>query len=414
MSYRAVDVMSFAGGFTLGMVQAGFELVGKRELKGGFGVPSCEANRHLLGNNWQTEIGDGQTWSVPAGGADVVFGNPPCSGWSVMSHKKFRGADSPALSCTWAFADYVIRAKPLIAVFESVQQAFTHKDGLTTMRALRDHVEAGTGEKWELFHIRHNAYSVGGCAQRRRYFWLISRVPFGIEMPKSRILPKLNDVLNDLVNLGRTWYPQPYRAPAHPWVEQLRSSNGTVDGHINLDNPLTRRIGDLLTGTDWKPGEAIATVTRRYYEQHGKLPASFATTEQKLVAKDFVMGFTTPTRWNGGNAARVITGGGMQMVIHPWLDRMITHRECARILGFPDDWKIQPLRKVSGLHMTWGKGISTHCGKWIGSWIKRALDDNAGSYVGNPLGEREHDIDCTDSWKVVDPRLNIKRTIMVQ
>src|SRR5687767_6832120 len=107
MAHRAVDVMSFAGGFTLGMVQAGFELVGKRELKGGFGVPSCEANRHLLGNNWRSEIGEPETWTVPEGGVDVTFGNPPCSGWSVMSAKHFRGADSPALSCTWAFADYV-------------------------------------------------------------------------------------------------------------------------------------------------------------------------------------------------------------------------------------------------------------------------------------------------------------------
>jgi len=36
--YRAVDCQGFAGGFTLGMVQAGFHLVGKREMKAGFGV----------------------------------------------------------------------------------------------------------------------------------------------------------------------------------------------------------------------------------------------------------------------------------------------------------------------------------------------------------------------------------------
>lgn len=76
--YRAVDVMSFAGGFTLGMAQAGFELVGKRELPGGFGVPSCEANRHLLGNNWSAQVGPADTWEVMPETA-VVFGNPPCS-----------------------------------------------------------------------------------------------------------------------------------------------------------------------------------------------------------------------------------------------------------------------------------------------------------------------------------------------
>lgn len=77
-NYRAVDVLSFAGGFTLGMVQAGFELAGKRELPGGFGVANCEANRHLLGHQWKTQVGHPESWEVISD-AQVVFGNPPCS-----------------------------------------------------------------------------------------------------------------------------------------------------------------------------------------------------------------------------------------------------------------------------------------------------------------------------------------------
>lgn len=411
--YRAVDVMSFAGGFTLGMVNAGFELIAKRELKGGFGVPNCEANRHLLGNNWQSEIGDGNSWTVPSGQVDVVFGNPPCSGWSVMSSGHFRGANSPALSCTWAFAEYVARAKPVIAVFESVGQAYSHPDGLPTMRALHALVEEKTGAKWNLYHVRHNAYSVGGCAQRKRYFWVISRIPFGIEIPRPTILPVLNDVIGDLATLPLTWQAQPYRAPLHPWTQQLENPAGTVDGHMNLSNPLTHRIYDLLRGTEWNPGEAIGTVAKRYYTTHGKLPDSWKHNEAKIVGKNFMMGFTTPTRWNGQNHARVITGGSLQMVIHPWLDRLITHREAARILGFPDNWNILPLRKVSGLFMTWGKGISVACGRWIGEWIHAALDGQPGTHVGKQIGEREWDIDVTHSWKLGSDRLNIRFPIMV-
>lgn len=74
---KAIDCMSFAGGFTLGMVQAGFKLVGKREMKGGFGVANCEANRHLLGYDWQAQACDPKDWQVVP--AEVVFGNPPCS-----------------------------------------------------------------------------------------------------------------------------------------------------------------------------------------------------------------------------------------------------------------------------------------------------------------------------------------------
>lgn len=72
-----VDCQGFAGGFTLGMVQAGWRLVGKREMAGGFGVENCEANRHLLGDDWRTQIGDYDTWEVVP--AQAVIGNPPCS-----------------------------------------------------------------------------------------------------------------------------------------------------------------------------------------------------------------------------------------------------------------------------------------------------------------------------------------------
>lgn len=398
--YRAVDCMGFAGGFTLGVVQAGLELVGKRELPGGFGVANCEANRHLLGGGWQSEVGDPAGWSVPPGGAHVVFGNPPCSGFSVMSSKKFRGADSKINHCMWSFADYVSRARPLVAVFESVQQAFTKDDGHDLMRRLRTHVEEKTGDRWDLYHVRHNAFSVGGCAQRRRYFWLISRVPFGVEVPRPRSLPVLDQVIGDLEPLARTWQPQPYRCPPlHPWTEQLRSPSGAVDGHVHLRNPLADRIGDLLRGVGWLPGESIGQVCRRHYEVHGRLPESFQHQEQKILAQDFSMGFTTPTRWRGDAAARVITGGSLQMVIHPHIDRLITHREAARVLGFPDDWRILPIRGVGGLNLTWGKGISVHCGRWIARWVRSALDGCPGSYTGKLIGDRERDIDVTHAWK---------------
>lgn len=78
MVYRAVDVFGFAGGFTLGMTQAGFELAGKRELPGGFGVANCEANRHLLGYTWEAQAAEPAKWEV-VNGTQVVFGNPPCS-----------------------------------------------------------------------------------------------------------------------------------------------------------------------------------------------------------------------------------------------------------------------------------------------------------------------------------------------
>lgn len=394
--YTAVDCQGFAGGFTLGMVQAGFQLVGKREMVGGFGVANCEANRHLLGTQWYSEAVEPQAWSTVS--ADVVFGNPPCSGFSVMSAKEFRGADSKINHCMWSFIDYAARVRPHVAIFESVQNAFTSADGHALMRALRDRLEDRTGHAYTLHHTRHNAIALGGAAVRRRYFFLASRVPFGVERSLLPRHPILNDVIGDLENLAWTWQAQPYRAPPSWWSIQRRSPIGAVDGHVGLDNPLTRRMRDLMAGVAWNPGDHIGAVARRYWDTHARLPESWSATEEKVVKNEFFMGFTTPVRWHGDRYGRVVTGGGLHNVVHPHLDRTITHREVARILGFPDDWRILPLRNVSGLNMTWGKGITVDCGRWIGSWIKAALDGVPGSYQGEKIGDREFDIDVTNDY----------------
>lgn len=394
--------MGFAGGFALGMTQAGFKLVGKCELPGGFGVPNCLANRHLLGYDWDAHVGDpAKAWpTIPA---DVVFGNPPCSGFSVMSVKSFRGASSKINECMWNFVRYAAKVRPTVAVFESVQPAFRREDGRDLMRRLRAELEDLTGDRYGLWHVLHNAYSVGGPAQRRRYFWLVSRVPFGVEEPRLRHLPVLNDVIGDLEPLANTWQPQPYRAPATPYAEQFISPSGVVDGMATIpENIGVRRLKDLMTSVEWGPGDHMAQVVRRHWERYGRLPSSFSEEmTEKIVKSNFNMGFTTPVRWNGDRHARVITGAGLFCTIHPRLNRTITHREAARILGFPDDWRVLPLRRVPGVAATWGKGITVHCGRWIGEWIKRALDGDPGSWIGDDVGERERLIDVTNTWKTV-------------
>ena len=396
MTLQAVDCQSFAGGFTMGAVNAGFELVGKRELPGGFGVASCEANRHLLGTKWTTEIArteTGEDWTpmdVP-----LVFGNPPCSGFSLLSRSDFRGADSRINACMWAFARYAARCRPDVAIFESVQQAY--KQGRELMQALRNEVEVLTGEQYQLFHVLHNAAALGGCAIRKRYFFLISKVPFGIEPPKVNRIPTFRQVIADLEGLAITWEKQPYRKPPSWWARRLRNQQGVVDGHYVRFNPLVNRARDLMEQMEWPEGDNISNVARRYYQTFGRLPDSWSSTADKLIGNDFKMGFYQMHRWKADSTARVVTGAACQLVLHPTEARPLTNREAARIQGFPDAWSIGALRQQSGVDMLWGKGIPVQCGTWIAGWAKQAIIGEPGPWMGMEIGDREYVIDTTNN-----------------
>jgi site-specific DNA-cytosine methylase len=384
VTYTFADCLGFAGGFTLGVVQAGFELIAKRELTGGFGVPNCEANRALLGDRWRTEVGAGEEWSRVD--ADAVIGNPPCSGFSVMTDKRWRGVDAKINACMWSFSNYVAAVRPQIAVMESVRVAYT--TGRPLMQQLRDNVESKTGLRYDLWHVFQNALELGGAGQRPRYFMVMSQLPFGVEYPRVHP-PVLRDVIEDLEGLNQTWELQPYRRPPTWWSKQARSDAGVVDGHVGSNSPYVQRARELLEANgEWPQGWAVARVLRQYYDKTGTVPPLWQGQLQRLIEKDWFMGFTTMVRWREDRPARVITGAALQSVLHPWLPRTITNRECTRIMGFPDDWRLLPL-KGNAVSPTHGKGITVQCGRWIGDWMRRALDGTPGVITGEPVGDRE-------------------------
>ena len=73
------------------------------------------------------------------------------------------------------------------------------------------------------------------------------------------------------------------------------------------------------------------------------------TKAERLKETNFAMGHNQLMRWHDNKMARVITGGACHLVLHPWQDRTLTHREAARIQGFPDEWKIWPVRTASNI-----------------------------------------------------------------
>jgi site-specific DNA-cytosine methylase len=378
----AVDVECFAGGFTLGVAQAGFRVVGKRELPGGFGVPSVAANKRTLGNlDLDIQVGMGSTWDA----LDVpfVFGNPPCSAFSGVSDKNFAGADNKINDCMYELVDYAARCQngrgPEVIVYESVQNAYGK--GLHLLRDLHARLKAATGQPYVLYHVLHNAAAVGGAAVRKRYFWVSARIPIGFAYDELKAVPHLRDVIGDLEGLPfDSLAPQPLQNPASWWSFNKRRADGLVDGHLAVPPQYHRQSVPLLqTEGAWAEGENLTAALTRYFHEHGRLPVD----DEKFLdhygpsGRNFNFGGAwQPERWRYDRMARVVTGGSAQRSIHPVEPRPLTLREMYRIQGFPDTWLIEPavaLANVATATLWPGKGIPVQAGRWIASCARDAI-----------------------------------------
>ncbi len=359
--YTVVDCQGFGGAFSAGATLAGFELRAKREKAGGFGTPLMEANRAFLGSNWDSQACEPEKWDKPAtpgGHADVVIGTPPCAAFSGMTAGYDKhGMNSPINDCMWDLMRYAARVRPAAVIMESVSQA--HTNGAVLMAQLAKELQRLSGLAYRTTHIIQDNYSLGGVTRRKRYFLVLSQVPFGVEVPDLKWLPVVSDALGDLREMPRQWEMQAYTASPSWWNLGLRSSSGLVDGHIFAPNRHSQRLMDLVDGLreageePWLPGEPEERIPQRHYEKFGYLPDSWQyemaggrgiTRDKHLIEREWKTGGFAQTRyWPWDQPGRVINGAGPYQVWHP-NGRFITHRETARLLGFPDDWLVGTAR----------------------------------------------------------------------
>jgi len=387
----------------LGFVQNEFELIHRCGTLS-LGEQNVKANRPLIGWDWEQERSDNPAdWWVPED-VSVVAGSPPCSGYSTMSRADFRGEDSAANVHMNAFVSYAARVAPTIATFESVQQAYT--TGRKHMQKLRGQMEEVTGKKYSLYHVLHNNLTVGGAAQRKRYFWLVSQVPFGIDPPIPHMVPTLHESIGDLEGMALTWEKQPYRRPETWWSSRRRADDGATDGHEPRRLTHAVRLRELLEWIDyeWPQGWREEDAVRECWRRHGKLPPSWDTQVDRLRNRNFDMGFNQLIRWHSHKPARVLTGNALDQAMHPIEPRTFTLREAMRIQGFPDNWRLAGLRDVKSIGVVPGKGVPVDASRWLAHWIRRSLEGRPGSMKGIPDGDREYVFRGTHNYRLVPAR----------
>lgn len=372
---KALDVMGFAGGFAVGVDQAGFDVIAKREPSKfkSFGVA-----QHLYNMPWlEAQVSDPRDWDLPSERVEYVFGNPPCSGFSALSfaNTKIHGATVGPLAdineCMTWFVEYAARVKPRIMVMESVGIAF--KNGREWMETRWELLKKNSGLPYKLTHVTMNAALVGGDVIRPRYFMVAHLDDFGVGLE--------------------------FVEPRSAWevLKDLPAEEDQFDldwGHSTFQANGPRRMAKTMKwlremGREWRPGTYMAQNVQDleppewWLRPDGKTSPRNPNPDLPVYSHWFSTDPFATFRWRPEKPYGVVVAAVLDRAVHPVHDRTLTFREAARFMSLPDDWSLRPLVETnSGAEL--GKGIPSASGKWISHWAKMSLEGTPGEFAGEP------------------------------
>jgi DNA (cytosine-5)-methyltransferase 1 len=364
MTYKLIDLFSGAGGMSLGFVDPRF--------CGGFKCVLAIDNdkaaieTHAANFGGQTALGNIELWlaespNVPK--ADVVIGGPPCQGFSLLN-KKRSGDLRRAL---WEpYLDIVALSEAKIFVMENVSELY-RSDELVQIRQRAERM----GFRTDAMVLNAADY---GAPQTRKRTVIVGWRKKNVEAPKFP--PPRTHASPDLkINLP------PWRTVKEV-IGDLREPEGT---EIGSEAPLDLHFGRNPTAKSLERYRAVPPGGNRFDLMRNARHITPACWIKKTSGGTDLFGrlwwdrpsVTIRTEFFKPEKGRYL---------HPAEHRPITHREAARLMGFPDDFIF--------------KGGKTEIAKQIGNAVPPNL---AGAIAGIVKASLEGDLSAKSSetpWRL--------------
>ena len=342
----AVDLFAGAGGMTLGFEQAGFDVLASVEIDPihcathEYNFPMwtaiCASVAEISGDDirQKSKIGDRKI--------DVVFGGPPCQGFSLMGKRAF---DDPRNELISHFQRLVIELHPQYFVMENVK-------GLTIgdqQQFIGEVIESFEQKGYQILNPYQvlNASHFGVPQNRERLFLIgcrqdltLPNYPSPITKPaKLKRIPKelanlpdsptVRDAIADLPDVSqypeliqRDWCVAKFAEPKSNYSEYLR---GLRSDHADLSYP--RNCDRNLLTSSIRTLHSPASIERFSQTANGDLEkiSHFLKLDPDGICNTLRAG--TPSNRGAFTAPRPI---------HPFMPRCITVREAARLHSYPD------------------------------------------------------------------------------
>ncbi|MGB7444041.1 MAG: DNA cytosine methyltransferase [Coleofasciculaceae cyanobacterium] len=341
-----VELFAGAGGLTLGFEQAGFDVLASVELDPihcathEFNFPFWSIICQNIANTTGEEIR--QLSAIGNREIDVVFGGPPCQGFSMMGKHLL---DDPRNSLVFHFIRLVAELQPKLFVMENVPGIARGKHKKTIKEVIRKFKKNGYDVlgKYQVL----NAAQYGVPQERKRLFLLGCRK--GLSLPKypqpittplslngSRLTnlselpscPRVWDAIRDLPEVEkypelwtRDWVRAEYGVPSD-YGSQLHGLYSPQDNY-SYEREYDRQILTSSLLTKHNP-----QTTKRFEET---LPGKIEKISRFLRLDP--EGICNTLRAGTASNRGAFTS---PRPIHPFTPRCITIREAARLHSYPD------------------------------------------------------------------------------
>ncbi|RKO69240.1 DNA cytosine methyltransferase [Sphingobacterium puteale] len=314
----AVDIFSGAGGMSIGAEMAGINIkfaVEKNEHAADtfkFNHPNVEVLKKDI-----TDVNPLEYVKEPV---FVVFGGPPCQGFST-ANTKTRNSSNKNNYLFEEFLRFVKQLKPLWFVFENVEGITTYEDGNTikTIKSLFDKVGYVTTEKVLC------ASDYGVPQDRNRFIMVGNRIGVEFEFPeKLRNKVTVGEALFDLPELsnGDQFYELPYLKSIDESPDYVKQMRGATD--FAKQNFVSRNKEYVLERYRYiGPGQNWKAIPNHLMENYANKNNCHSGIYKRL---------------HPDKPSVVISNYRKNMLIHPFKDRGLSVREAARLQSFPDNF----------------------------------------------------------------------------
>jgi DNA (cytosine-5)-methyltransferase 1 len=321
VAFRGVDLFAGAGGLALGAKLAGVEVTHAIECNK-WAAATYRVN-HPSTTLFECDIQTAEPRSIPRGSASILFGGPPCQGFST-SNQRTRTASNPK---NWLFGQFFRFARSMSPDWILLEN----------VKGLRETAK-GKFERLILTELHSLGYSSAvwtlgaadfGVPQKRFRLFIVGRKRGMVPAPPQPLTSPavtVREAIADLPRLAvgtRVNVMEYNQGEVSEYARALRGGLKQCTGHLVSENNalVQARYRHIPPGGNWR------NIPARLMQNYTNLRDS----------RSRHTGIYHRLTWDEPSV--VIANYRKNMLIHPEQDRGLSVREAARLQSFPDAYQ---------------------------------------------------------------------------